>query len=201
MESFLQDRRQRWSASGPKMLFMDASDRPCWSAILTYLTLKLPQVTEMTDVWRTVCQAGLCNFVNDWISTSVKRRADRHVAAQSQRPVHDVSNAASLDDWTSLDWCVQSCWQLIAVHRSHRSWRTSAAAAAVAVVIVLAVVIPVLESSRKLTLFFKATHGRTVALNRPTFSPLSTSRDYVVRRQIQAGKSNLYYEEVGSFRY
>ena len=32
------------------------------------------------DVWRTVCEAGLNNFMNDWISTSMKRRAARHAA-------------------------------------------------------------------------------------------------------------------------
>jgi len=32
------------------------------------------------DVWRPVCEAGLSNFMNDWASTSMKRRAARHAA-------------------------------------------------------------------------------------------------------------------------
>ena len=32
------------------------------------------------DVWKTVCEAGLSNFMNGWINTSMKRRAARHAA-------------------------------------------------------------------------------------------------------------------------
>ena len=32
------------------------------------------------DVWRTLCEAGLSDFMNGWASTSMKRRAARHAA-------------------------------------------------------------------------------------------------------------------------
>ena len=32
------------------------------------------------DVWRTVCEAGLNNFMNGWTNTSMKRRAARHAS-------------------------------------------------------------------------------------------------------------------------
>ena len=32
------------------------------------------------DVWRTLCEVGLNNFMNNWINTSTKRHAARHMA-------------------------------------------------------------------------------------------------------------------------
>jgi len=32
------------------------------------------------DVWRIMCEYDLSNLMNDWINTSMKRRAARHAA-------------------------------------------------------------------------------------------------------------------------
>ena len=37
------------------------------------------------DVWRTVCEADLNNFMNDWINISMKRRAARHASTAKSK--------------------------------------------------------------------------------------------------------------------
>ena len=69
--------RQR-SAGGPKKHFSDHI-----RVILQKCNIQLSVLEASArdkDVWRTVCEAGLSDFMNGWASTSMKRRAARHVA-------------------------------------------------------------------------------------------------------------------------
>jgi len=66
------------SAGGPKKRFSDH--------IRVTLQMCNIQPSELEasaryrDVWRTVCEAGLSDFMNGWANTSMKRHAARHAA-------------------------------------------------------------------------------------------------------------------------
>ena len=76
-------------------------------ATSSYRIWKLLHVTEMS--LRTVCEAGLNNFMNGWINTSMKRRAARHASTSP------LQQTLCLGFWTepSLDPGIYSPEQLL----------------------------------------------------------------------------------------
>jgi len=66
------------SAGGPKKRFSDHI-----RVTLQKCNIQLSELEASArdrDVGRTVCEAGLGDFMNDWASISMKRRAARHAA-------------------------------------------------------------------------------------------------------------------------
>ena len=90
------------------------------------------------DVWRTVCEAGLSDFMNGWPSASIKRRAARHAPTAKPKAGPSCpqcsrvrsSNYGSFSD-------SHSSLQFVVVHRRRRSRRNSVAAAAAALTVIM----------------------------------------------------------------
>ena len=71
------------SAGGPKKRFLDHI-----RVTLQKCNIQLSEFEASArdrDVWSTVCEAGLSDFMNGWASTSMKRRAARHAATVGVR--------------------------------------------------------------------------------------------------------------------
>jgi len=102
------------------------SDQSCWSTASICLTMKLPQVTEMCRklyVRRAKAASWTSGSVLPWNVVRIIT-----LPRPSQWLVHGVLTAASLaprvrSTESSLDSCIQACWQLIAVQQHRRGIR------------------------------------------------------------------------------